>query len=88
MALVFLLPLYFMLTGSLRKAGLPPPQTPELVPSPLAFDNYPRAFDKVDIPWYTLNSLYVVAVAVPLTVLVASWAGFAMTRVSRRALRG
>ena len=85
MALVFLLPLYFMLSGSLRKAGLPPPTTPELVPSPLAFDNYPRAFDKVDIPWYTLNSLYVVAVAVPLTVLVASWAGFAMTRVSRRA---
>ncbi len=55
------------------------------MPSPIAFDNYPRAFDKVDIPWYTLNSLYVVAVAVPLTVLVASWAGFAMTRVSRRA---
>ena len=79
-----LLPLFFMITGSLRKAGLPPPTTPEPIPDP-TFDNYPRAFDKVDIPWYTLNSLYVVAVAVPLTVLVASWAGFAMTRVSRRA---
>ncbi len=84
-AVGFVLPLFFMITGSLRKAGLPPPTTPELLPSPLAFENYPRAFDKVDIPWYTLNSLYVVAVAVPLTVLVASWAGFAMTRVSRRA---
>ena len=84
MALVFLLPLFFMLTGSLRKAGLPPPTTPELGPGPLAFDNYPRAFDKVDIPG-TRQLAYVVAVAVPLTVLVASWAGFAMTRVSRRA---
>jgi ABC-type glycerol-3-phosphate transport system permease component len=55
-AVAFLLPLYFMISGSLRKAGLPPPTTPELVPSPLAFDNYPRAFDKVDIPWYTVNS--------------------------------
>jgi multiple sugar transport system permease protein len=35
-AIVFLLPLYFMVSGSLRKAGLPPPRTPELLPSPLA----------------------------------------------------
>jgi multiple sugar transport system permease protein len=31
-----------------------------------------------------LNSLIVVAFAVPLTVLTASWAGFAMTRLTRR----
>lgn len=83
-AIGFLLPLVFMVTGSLRQAGLPPPRTPELLPSPLTFDNYPRAFELVDIPRYTLNSLLVVAVAVPLTVLFASWAGFAMTRLSRR----
>jgi multiple sugar transport system permease protein len=83
-AVVFLLPLYFMLSGSLRQAGLPPPRTPELVPSPLAWGNYDRAFELVDIPRYTLNSFIVVAFAVPLTVLTASWAGFAMTRLSRR----
>jgi len=38
-ALVFVVPLVLMLTGSLRKAGLAPPRGPELVPSPLAFDN-------------------------------------------------
>lgn len=83
-ALVFILPLFFMFSGSLREAGLPPPRTPELVPSPLAWGNYGRAFDLVDIPRYTLNSLIVVAFAVPLTVLTASWAAFAMFRLPRR----
>jgi multiple sugar transport system permease protein len=82
------LPLVFMVTGSLRKAGLPPPRTPELLPSPLAFENYERAFELVDLPRYTLNSLIVVAAAVPLTVLFASWAGFAMARLPRRAAGG
>jgi multiple sugar transport system permease protein len=83
-AVAFLLPLYFMFSGSLRQAGLPPPGTPELLPSPLAWSNYERAFELVDIPRYTVNSLIVVAFAVPLTVLTASWAAFAMTRLPRR----
>ncbi len=83
-AVVFLLPLYFMVSGSLRKAGLPPPRTPELFPTSPAWANYSRAFELVDIPRYTLNSLIVVAFAVPLTVLTASWAAFAMTRLPRR----
>ena len=81
---MFILPLFFMLSGSLREAGLPPPRTPELLPSPLAWSNYERAFDLVDIPRYTLNSLIVVAFAVPLTILTASWAAFAMSRLPRR----
>src|ERR671910_1878108 len=90
-AVAFVLPLYFMLSGSLRQAGLPPPRTPELIPSPLAWGNYERAFELVDLPRYALNSLIVCAVAVPLTILFASWAGFAMARVSpsvRRTLVG
>jgi len=83
-AVGFVAPLVFMVTGSLRQAGLPPPRSPELLPSPVAFGNYPRAFELVDIPRYTLNSLVVVAAAVPLTVLCASWAGFAMSRLPRR----
>jgi multiple sugar transport system permease protein len=83
-AVAFVLPLYFMLSGSLRQAGLPPPRTPELIPSPLAWSNYERAFELVDLPRYTLNSLLVCAIAVPLTVLFASWTGFAMARLPRR----
>jgi len=84
LCLVFVLPLVFMLTGSLRSLGQAPPRTPELVPSPLAFDNYGEAFDLVDIPHQIRNSVVVTAVAVPLTLLVASTAGFAMARMSRR----
>jgi len=84
-AAAFVLPLVFMVTGSLREAGLPPPRTPELFPSDPTLDNYSRAFELVDLGRYTLNSLLVVALAVPLTLVFASWAGFAMTRVPRRA---
>jgi multiple sugar transport system permease protein len=82
---VFVAPLVLMVSGSLREAGLPPPRVPELVPSPLAFENYSRAFELVDLARYALNSLLVAALAVPLSVLVASWAGFAMARLPRRA---
>lgn len=83
-AVVFVLPLYFMVSGSLREAGLAPPRYPELIPSPLVWGNYERAFQLVDIPRYMLNSTIVVAFAVPLTVLTASWAAFAMFRLPRR----
>jgi multiple sugar transport system permease protein len=84
LAALFLAPLVFMVSGSLRQAGQPPPRTPELIPDPLAFGNYERAFELVDLPHYALNSLFVCAVAVPLTVLFASWTGFAMARLPRR----
>jgi multiple sugar transport system permease protein len=81
---LFVTPVVYMVTGSLRKAGLAPPRTPELLPMPLAFDNYRRAFEIVAIPRQLLNSTIVVAIAVPLTILFASWAGFAMARLRGR----
>jgi multiple sugar transport system permease protein len=81
---VLLAPIVYMITGSLREAGLPPPRSPELLPSPIAWENYDRAFELVDIPLYAINSLIVAAFAVPLSILVASWAGFAMSRLPDR----
>jgi multiple sugar transport system permease protein len=86
-AAAFLLPLVFMVSGSLRQAGLPPPRSVELVPDPVTLGNYPQAFELVDLPHYIRNSLIVAAAVVPLSVLVASLAGFAMTRLSRRMAR-
>jgi multiple sugar transport system permease protein len=83
-SVVFVLPLVFMVSGSLRKPGLPPPRTPEFIPDPLSFGNYSRAFELVDLGRYTLNSLLVAALVVPLSVVVASWAGFALAHLPRR----
>jgi multiple sugar transport system permease protein len=55
------------------------------VPGDPTVENYRRAFELVDLARYTFNSALVVAIAVPLTLLFASWAGFAMARLPRRA---
>jgi multiple sugar transport system permease protein len=81
---VFALPLLFMFTGSLREPQLPPPRTPQLVPDPLGIGSYDRAFDLLDLARYALNSLLVAGLVAPLSVLVASLAGFALTGLSRR----
>ncbi len=80
---LFTLPLLFMVAGSLRPTG-PPPQRLDLLPDRLDPGNFAAAIDLVDLPRYAVNSLIVVVIAVPLTVIVASWAGFAMARLSGR----
>jgi multiple sugar transport system permease protein len=86
-SVAFLLPLVFMVAGSLRRPGLPPPRTPELVPREPSLEAYRQAFDLADLARYTANSLLVAALVVPLSVLVASWAGFAMSRLPERQAR-
>ncbi len=81
---LFLLPLWFLAAGSLREPGTVPPRTPELLPSPLSVGAYPDAFELVDLGRYLLNSLAVAALTVPLAVLVASWAGFALLLLAGR----
>ena len=83
-AVVFVLPLVFMVSGSLRAPGLPPPRSPELLPDPLGLGSYGRAFDLVDLGRYTLNSLVVATVTMVLSVLVASLAGFGVARLRGR----
>jgi multiple sugar transport system permease protein len=84
-AVIFLLPLWFMLSGSLRQPGTAPPRSPELLPSPASAESYERAFDLVDLGRHALNSLLVAALTVPLAVLVASAAGFGLLLVAGRA---
>ena len=82
---LFVLPLVFMVSGSLRQPGLPPPRSPELLPDPIGLGSYGRAFELVDLGRHTLNSLIVALLVVPLTVLVASMAGYAIARLPARA---
>jgi len=86
-AAVFVLPLVWVLSASLRAPGQPPPRTIEWVPNPIAWSNYLRVFDLVPLGTYVANSILVVAIAVPLTVVTASWAGFAMAQMASRTRR-
>ncbi|WP_018465713.1 carbohydrate ABC transporter permease [Calidithermus timidus] len=74
---VFLLPLWWVLVASLRPLGLPPSPTLEWLPNLEGWRNYVRLFETVPLAKQLYNSLFVELFAVPLTVLTASWAGFA-----------
>lgn len=83
-ATIFLLPLLVMLSGSLRPTGLPPPQGVEVIPAAPTFDSYLRLSELVPLWTWVGNSALVVAFAVPITVLVASWAAFGMRLLPAR----
>ena len=80
-AILFVLPLIWMFSASLRPLGLPPPTRFELWPPEATFASYPAIFTLLPLGRYTVNSLIVVAATVPLTMLTASWAGFAMAQL-------
>ncbi len=78
---VFLLPLWWMFVASLRPVGLPPPRTIEWWPVDARWENYAEIFRQVPLGRYALNSVLVVIVAVPLTLLTASLAGFGISQL-------
>ncbi len=82
--LLFVLPLWWMIVASLRPMGLPPPKTIEWWPSDPQWSNYAELFSQVPMGRYALNSLLVVLVAVPITLLTASLAGFGLSQLRGR----
>jgi len=84
LAALFGAPLIWMVSLSLRTPGLPPARTIEWIPQPISWGNYVRIFEILPLARYTLNSLIVAAMAVPLTLLTASWAGYAMAQLGAR----
>lgn len=88
LAVLFVLPFVWMIAASLRQPGLPPPRSIELIPNPITPGNYAQVFDLLPFGRYFLNSLSVVILAVPLTIVVASWAGFAMSQLPARSRQG
>jgi multiple sugar transport system permease protein len=77
-ALLFLLPLFWMVAASLYPPGVPLPTSLQLWPEQPAWDNYGRLWQLAPIGRFTLNSLLVVGLAVPITLVTASWAGLGM----------
>lgn len=80
-ALLFVAPLYWVLTNSLRPVGLPPPRTLEWLPQPIAWSNYLTVFQIVPLGQQVRNSLFVSTIGALLTLVTASWAGFAMAQM-------
>lgn len=81
-AALFALPLVLMALAPLRRPGLPPPRGLELIPDDPSLRSYSDAFRLVPLSRAVLNSALVSSVAVPLTVVTASWAGLALTLIS------
>lgn len=83
-ALLFATPALFMLLGSLRGRDLPPPRGLEVVPAEPSLAAYDAVLSL--LPWqtYLTNSLVVALFAVPLTILVASLAGFGIRLLAGR----
>ncbi len=86
-AVLFAFPLYVMLASSLQPAGTPPSAAWGALPPGWHWENYQRLFELVPMGLYLRNSTIVAAVAVPLTSLVASMAGFAITQMPNKARR-
>ncbi len=82
--LVFVPPLLLLVSGSFTQPGLPPSPTPQLVPDPVSTAGYQQAFALGGLLRASLNSIVVAVVAVPLSVLVAALAGFALARLGGR----
>ncbi len=83
----FLLPMVWMVSTSLRTPGLPPSPSIEWLPRPLAFSNYYLIFQLLPLGRYALNSLLIALLAVPITLLIASLAGFATSLLAPRPRR-
>lgn len=86
-ALLFTAPVVVMVLGSLRGRGLPPPRGLELVPAEMTTSAFMAVW--AALPWatYLRNSAVVVLLAVPLTLLVGSWAGWGIRLLRPRARR-
>lgn len=80
-AAVFLVPLLWVVVAALRAPGTPPPAGIEWLPDAPSLASFERLTTLLPFGRYLVNSLAVVAVAVPVTLLVASWAGFAIAQL-------
>jgi multiple sugar transport system permease protein len=79
-AALFVVPLFWAALASLRQPGLPPARGLDLSGA-LAWENYQRIFTLLPLSSYLLNSLLVAGSSVLITLVTASWAGFAMARL-------
>jgi len=84
-AALFTLPLFWMLTASLRPGGSLTTGQWQIFKPTLA--NFSHLWNLVPLDTFALNSLFVVTLAVPLTLITSSLVGFVISRLPRRGQR-
>lgn len=84
---LFLAPLVVMVLGSLQRPLQPPPNGLDLWPDPAEWANYATVSRFMPLGRLLLNSLLLVVVAVPVTVVVTSMAGLAIVTARGRLRR-
>lgn len=82
-----LLPLYWAFVASLGVTGAPPAPSITWFPPNPQWQNYTAVFELIPMRQYLQNSLFVVIVAVPLTLLTASLAGFSIAQFPEKRQR-
>jgi multiple sugar transport system permease protein len=83
---VFLLPLIWLVTAALHPVGRPLPTTLSFSLE-FTLENFRRVWNLVPLGRFTLNSLLVVGLAVPVTLITSSWAGFGMAQLPQASQR-
>jgi multiple sugar transport system permease protein len=84
LAAPFVVPLLWTLGASLRPTGLGSLRTFEWFPAEPAWSNYLRVVELVPMARYALNTLVIAALAVPISLLTGTWAGFALAQLPSR----
>jgi len=82
--LIFIFPIISLVIAPLRQPGLPPPRGVEFIPQNPSLQSFKDAFSLVPLARSILNSLLVTGIAVPITIITASWAGLALTLMRGR----
>jgi multiple sugar transport system permease protein len=90
-AVIYMLPLIWLLSTSLKEPGREFVVPPEWIPSPVRWQNYVDAFNARPFVLYTRNTLIILVGATAGTLLTSSMAAYAFARLrfpGRRALFG
>ena len=80
-ALLSLAPLLYMARVSLGKGGGLPIAPSDWLGQPLSLEHYRDLFEGGPMARFTINSIVVTAIAVPIQILLAAAAGHALARV-------
>lgn len=80
LSILYLLPLYWMISTSLKETGREMVIPPQWIPSPVVWSNYVDVFEQVTLTLYIRNSLTITLTATIFGVLTASLAGYGFAR--------